>query len=219
MNHSAAADWHKLSVVRLGIVPGDHSAAATTSRADRFTLLCVGRLTPAKGQHLLVEAMRRIAASGRDDIDLVLAGDGPDADSLRSAAERHGLGPRIRFTGALNRDEVRALYTAADAFVLPSFAEGIPIVLMEAMASGVPCLTTRIAGIPELIEDGRDGLLVPASDIDALVDRITALADDATLRHRLAEAGRRRVTAEYDLERNIGRLAELFRNRLAGVPA
>jgi glycosyltransferase involved in cell wall biosynthesis len=182
-------------------------------------LLCVGRLTPAKGQHLLIEALRRIVAAGRDDIELVLAGDGPDADSLRAQSTACGLARLVRFTGALNRDEVRDLYARADAFVLPSFAEGIPVVLMEAMASGLPCLTTRIAGIPELIEDGCDGMLVPASDLDALVERILALADDAPLRARLGEAARRRVAAEYDLEQNIGRLATLFRNRLTGVAA
>ena len=220
MNHSAASHWNKLSVVRLGIIPADHAAASRCDTADgRFTLLCVGRLTPAKGQHLLIEAMRRIVAAGRDDIELILAGDGPDADSLRTQSAACGLAKHVRFTGALNRDEVRDLYANADAFVLPSFAEGIPVVLMEAMASGLPCLTTRIAGIPELIEDGRDGMLVPASDVDALVERILALADDAPLRARLGEAARRRVAAEYDLDQNIGRLATLFRNRLTGVAA
>ncbi len=217
MQHSDPADWHKMSVVRLGVDAASFTPGSRRlSSPESLTLLCVGRLTPAKGQHLLLETLAQIKTMGRRKIRLVLVGDGPDAASLKALSQRLGITELVRFTGALNQSEVRAFYKTADAFVLPSFAEGVPVVLMEAMASGLPCLSTRIAGIPELIEDGKDGLLVPPSDIDALVKQILALADDRELRQRLGQAGRIKVAEVYDLERNVGRLAKVFRQQLAG---
>ena len=105
-------------------------------------------------------------------------------------------------------------YRNTDAFVLPSFAEGIPVVLMEAMASGIPCVTTRITGIPELIRDDVDGLLVTPSDVDELVDALTRLMDDASIRERIAQAGRTRIESHYNLERNIMRLAHILQQHL-----
>lgn len=216
MQHSSPSDWHKMSVVRLGVEAASFAPCCTRLiNPESLTLLCVGRLTPAKGQHLLLETLARIKATGRGKIRLVMVGDGPDAASLKALAQRLGISELVRFTGALNQSEVRAFYKTADAFVLPSFAEGVPVVLMEAMASALPCLSTRIAGIPELIEDGKDGLLVPPSDIDALAKQIVALADDRELRQRLGEAGRLKVAAVYDLERNVGQLAETFRQHLS----
>jgi glycosyltransferase involved in cell wall biosynthesis len=105
-------------------------------------------------------------------------------------------------------------YARADAFALPSFAEGIPVVLMEAMASGVPCVTTRITGIPELIRDGEDGLLVTPSDSGELAEALARLMEEPALHARLARAGRARVCERYDLEHNVTRLGQVFRARL-----
>lgn len=214
MQHSSPAHWHKLEVARLGVDPRRYTPRRPKSGNGLFTLLSVGRLTPAKGQHLLLEALARLRAEGLGHIRLILIGDGPDGQSLKRRAEFLGITDQVRFTGALNQTEVRAFYGTADAFVLPSFAEGIPVVLMEAMASGLPCLSTRIAGIPELIDDGKDGLLVDAANVNALVDRIRTLASDRELRLRLSLAARDRVAREYDLERNVGVLAEIFQQRL-----
>ena len=106
----------------------------------------------------------------------------------------------------------------ADAFALPSFAEGIPVVLMEAMASGVPCVTTRITGIPELIRDGVDGLLVTPSDSSELAEALERLMRNPELRKRLALKGREKVCEGYDLERNVTRLATVFAKRLSMTP-
>ena len=95
------------------------------------------------------------------------------------------------FEGAINQDRIRDFYAAADVFCLPSFAEGLPVVLMEAMAMELPCVTTQIAGIPELIRNGVDGLLVPPSDVDALVNALARLMDHAELRERLGRTGAR----------------------------
>lgn len=118
------------------------------------------------------------------------------------------------FEGALNHEETHRLIGQADIFVLASFAEGIPVALMEAMAMEVPCVSTYIAGIPELIRDGLDGLLVHASSADALASAIRRLIEDPPLRRRLGVAGRKRVCEFYNLRQNAWSLALVFRERL-----
>jgi glycosyltransferase involved in cell wall biosynthesis len=109
---------------------------------------------------------------------------------------------------------VRARYLETDIFTLASFKEGVPVVLMEAMACGIPCVATGITGIPELIEQGVSGLLVPPSDVDAFTAAIERLMDDAELRQRLGTAARQQVVARYDLRDNTDRLREVFLRRL-----
>jgi glycosyltransferase involved in cell wall biosynthesis len=173
----------------------------------------VGRLTPAKGQRVLVDAASRLASAGQA-FRLVIVGAGPDEAQLRDAVHSYGLDDRVEFTGALNQQQVLDWYARADAFVLPSFAEGIPVVLMEAMACGIPCVTTRITGIPELIRDGLDGLLVTPSDTNELTTAVGRLMGDEELRERLARDGRERVRESYNLERNVDRLGRIFEARL-----
>jgi len=216
MQHSSPANWGKLEVARLGVDPSLYAAARTSSRAAPFTMLCVGRLTPAKGQHLLLEAMARLRERG-EQVQLVLVGDGPDRVSLQALAQQLQLEEIVTFCGALNQDEVKAAYQRCDAFVLPSFAEGIPVVLMEAMAFGLPCVSTRIAGIPELITDGENGFLTSPSDIEDLVARLHLLIDDPGLRARLGASGRARVCDAYNLDTNITLLDTVFRRRLGAM--
>lgn len=213
MYHSTPEHWKKLDVSRLGVNPELFAPSAKNPNSERFSLLCVGRLTPAKGQHLLLEAIAALH-NGGEKVQLHLAGDGPDRVSLQRHAEALGISELVTFHGALNHDQVRALYAICDAFVLPSFAEGIPVVLMEAMASGLPCISTRIAGIPELIEDGISGFLASPSSLEELTDRLHQLIHDPELRNRLAVNGRKRVCEAYDLDRNIAGLAQLFQRRL-----
>jgi glycosyltransferase involved in cell wall biosynthesis len=179
-------------------------------------VLCVGRLVPAKGQHVLLAAIAKLRASGRN-LRLRLVGDGPDRESLELAAGRFKITDAVVFEGAVNQDRIRDLYATADVFALASFAEGIPVVLMEAMAMEIPCVSTWITGIPELIRDSIDGLLVPPSDIDGLAAAIALLMDDDELRARLGEAGRRRVIEKYNLRPNVARLAEIFDARFANA--
>ena len=120
----------------------------------------------------------------------------------------------VVFEGAINQDRIRDFYAAADAFCLPSFAEGLPVVLMEAMAMELPCVTTQIAGIPELIRDGVDGLLVPPSDVDAVVKALARLMDHAELREQIGKSGRMRVVEHFDLRRSVERLAAVFVERV-----
>ena len=139
------------------------------------------------------------------------AGDGPDRAGLaRDVAERC-LNPYVVFEGWQSPDGVRALYQQADIFVLPSFAEGIPVVLMEAMAMEIPCVTTRITGIPELIRDQVNGLLVRPSSNEELAEAIARLMDDSNLRRELGTSARQRILESYDLRKNIAQLGSIFR--------
>jgi len=213
MNLSPCANWEKLIVVRLGVDPAHFSPQPNPTPRDVFEILCVGRLTPAKGQHVLIDAVERLTQQGRR-LRLRLAGNGPDDASLRECAARLANPESIVFEGAVNQDRIRDLYANADVFCLPSFAEGLPVVLMEAMAMQLPCVSTTIAGIPELIRDNIDGLLVAPGDPKTLAEALTRLMDDADLRNRLALSGRARVLEQYDLSRNVDALAAVFIDRI-----
>jgi glycosyltransferase involved in cell wall biosynthesis len=121
----------------------------------------------------------------------------------------------VTFAGLVDQDEIQAYYNDADAFVLPSFAEGVPVVLMEAMAKGLPVITTRIMGIPELVEHEVSGLLVPPGRVDCLVDAITRLAGDGSLRQTLGRQGRDRVCGDFDVRQSGRQLASLFQGLAA----
>jgi glycosyltransferase involved in cell wall biosynthesis len=214
MKFSPYEHWHKLIVSRLGVNTEDFSPKPVRQSPSTFVILCVGRLVPAKGQHQLIDAVDRLARQGRS-VRLHLVGAGPDYDSLRHRASQCQAPETIVFEGPVNHDRIRALYDAADLFCIPSFAEGIPIVLMEAMAMGIPCVSTQIAGIPELIRNGVDGLLVPASDLDGLASALATLMDEPELRQRLSNSSRARIAEHYDLRRNVEKLAAIFAERTA----
>lgn len=214
MKLSDPCHWDKFVISPLG-VDSDifRKAPALGAKPSAFRILCVGRLVPSKGQALLLEAVKMIRAMGLS-VEVTLAGDGPDRRRLESAASDMGISDCCRFLGAVNPDRIRELYEAADLFVLPSFAEGIPVVLMEAMAMELPCVSTTVNGIPELIESGRSGLLVPPSDAHSLCQAILTLMDDGDYRRSLASAGRGRVLEHYNLGSNIARLETIFRSRI-----
>jgi glycosyltransferase involved in cell wall biosynthesis len=210
------SDWDKVRVIRLGVDLGEFEPAEFRESPRPFRLATVGQLQPAKGFPVLLDAVAALAREGRP-VEVTLVGDGAGRAELEARAARLGVAPHVRFTGALTQAGVRAVLRDADAFVLPSFAEGIPVVLMEAMAMRVPCVASRITGIPELVEHGREGLLVTPSDADALADALRALMDDSGARRRMGEAGRARVAREYDLARNVAQLALVFAERAAGA--
>ena len=212
MRLTAPAQWTKLQLCRLGVEPGHFgpTAGALPTRAPGpVRLLSVGRLAPAKGQLLLVQACAELAHEGQL-FELTVVGDGPDRAALEAAVQAHRLTHCIRFTGALNQPEVRAELDRADAFVLPSLAEGIPVVLMEAMASGVPCVTTPVNGIPELIEHDRTGLLATPGCVQALKAQLRRVVADEALRLTLAVAARAQVELAFNLGPNVEKLAAIF---------
>jgi len=218
MKLSPISDWDKFELCRLGVDHNRFQALANNgvTAADKISLLCVGRLTPAKGQHILLNAVQLLLARGYP-VSLTLVGNGPDLASLQAHAERLQIAHAVEFAGAVDQDHLLPYYQQADIFVLASFAEGLPVVLMEAMAMAVPCISTRIAGIPELLDDGINGLLVAASDSDGLADAIARLCNDPALRQQLALAGSQCTRERYDLQRNSQHLAAVLGGRLAAA--
>ena len=205
------SQWPKLRLCRLGVDPALFSAPAEPRPPGPVRLLCVGRLTPAKGQLLLVQACAELMEAGLA-FELTLVGDGPDRPRLTAAVQAGGLQSQVRFAGSLNQPQVRAELARADVFVLPSLAEGIPVVLMEAMASGVPCVTTPVNGIPELIQHDRNGLLATPGDVDALALQLRRMIEDAGLRQRLSVEGLKQVRQAFNLGDNVALLAGIFRS-------
>jgi len=205
--------WDRFEVAPLGIESSVYVPAPFRETPETFEIVCVGRLTPFKAQHVLLSSVDLLMKQGRK-VRLRLVGDGPDRLGLEARIRTLGLSEHVILEGWKNSDEVRAIYRNADIFALASSAEGVPVVLMEAMAMRLPCVATRITGIPELIRDGIDGLLVTPSDPEELAAAIARLLDDPDLRRRLAEAGRIRVQEKYQLASNVARLSEVFRRRL-----
>src|SRR5262249_50860686 len=153
--------WSKLHVVHCGVNPDAYPVRSqgNDAAAGRLRLLSIGRLAQVKGHGVLLEAMATLRSRGLD-VTADVVGDGPKRDDLEKLARKLGLGDAVRFTGAVGHDEIDTYYRAADAFVHPSFAEGIPVVLMEAMAHGLPVVATTVMGVGELVSHGRNGLLV-----------------------------------------------------------
>lgn len=198
--------WSKLHLVHCGVDP---SRYAPDSNRSGSTALFVGRLADVKGVPVLIEAVSQLSGK-HPDLTLRLVGDGPDRAALEAEVVRRGLQDRVHFLGYRSQTEVAAELSRTDVFVLPSFAEGVPVVLMEAMAAQVPVLTTRIAGIPELVEDGVSGRLVPPGDVTAFAEALDGLLSDGALRERYGTSGRARVVAEYDAAQEARWLSELI---------
>jgi colanic acid/amylovoran biosynthesis glycosyltransferase len=203
--------WDRLHVIHCGVDPGQFGMRDHSGQGRR--LLFVGRLSAVKGVLVLLHAMARLRRRFTDVV-LTLVGDGPDRGRIERTVEALELKEHVALLGYRSTEEVRELLVHADVFVLPSFAEGVPVVLMEAMASGVPVVASRIAGIPELVEDGVSGVLVPPANSDALARAITRLLEDPSLRRRLAERGRAVVEREFDIRREVAKMACLFEQTL-----
>lgn len=203
------ANWSKVSVVPCGLDQTYREAPARLFNvAKRF--VCVGRLSPEKGQFLLIDALAELRRQGLD-AELVLAGDG----ELRSAIERHctecGVNDRVRITGWISGDVVRKEIEAARALVLSSFAEGLPVVLMEAMACARPVIATRVAGVPELVRDRQDGWLVAPGNAMALADAMRqCLEADAGILEAMGAGARVRALERHDVDRSAQALARIF---------
>ncbi len=205
--------WDKLEVSPLGVNPNIFTPNQFRQYPEPFEILCVGRLVPDKGQFILIEAITHLVAKGYK-LRLCLVGNGPDRSTLETEVKQRGLTKQIVFAGAVNQDQIIQFYANTDIFVLASFAEGLPVVLMEAMAMEIPCVTTNITGIPELIEHRVNGLLVAPSDIDGLAVAIAELMDKPDFRQQLSIAAGQKVKKDYELQQNTKRLANIFKKRL-----
>jgi glycosyltransferase involved in cell wall biosynthesis len=183
--------------------------------ADRFAIFCVGTLHEVKGQTYLIEACRLLQKRGVDFMCHFIGG-GPDLADLTEQVERAGLSERVQFHGRRTHDEVAELLQGAAVLVSPSVPtqdgrrEGIPVVLMEAMASGLPVVASAISGIPELVEDKYNGFLTAPGDAPAIADALEFLYNDPGLRQQFAQAGREKVVDEFDLDKNAMVLSRHF---------
>ncbi|WP_153786348.1 glycosyltransferase [Pseudomonas sp. EMN2] len=202
--------WGKVKVVHCGLERSFHDVpAVAVPSAPR--LVCVGRLCEQKGQLLLLEAARLLAAQAVE-FELVLAGDGEMREQLQALIARHGLQAQVRITGWISSAQVREEILAARALVLPSFAEGLPVVIMEAMALRRPVLTTYVAGIPELVTPGENGWLFPAGAVEELAAAMAdCLAQPAQVLQRMGEAAYQRVLQRHDIDTEAARLASYFK--------
>jgi colanic acid/amylovoran biosynthesis glycosyltransferase len=211
--------WERLELIRCGLDTGQLPAAAPAPRNDDGPLrvMTVGRLVPDKGQALLLRAVAELRDRGVP-ARLTIVGDGPERRTLERTARRLGVADRVEFAGALGQAEVAERLQRADVFCLPSFAEGLPVVLMEAMAQSLPVIATRIAAVGELVEDGVSGLVVSPSRVDELATAIARLQADPEQRARMGEAGRARVLRDYDVNASAAILARLFTGG-AAIPA
>jgi glycosyltransferase involved in cell wall biosynthesis len=216
--------WHKFVIVRAGIerpplTPRTSDTPAPAALAGRRpVLLCVARLSPEKGHAGLIQAFARLIDEGLD-AELELLGDGPDRARIEEQIRVLGLTERVILRGQVPEEQVLEAITRATAVVLASFMEGLPVTLMEALALGVPVVAPCVAGIPELVEHGVSGLTFPPGDWDRLAVVLRQLLLDPALQQRLAQEGRRRVEAEFFVERSLEPLLCAFGAQAAGARA
>lgn len=206
MLFSDARHWPRLHIVHCGVEPDRYAPA---DRPAGHEVLFIGRLAAAKGVPVLLEAFAKARASC-PKARLTLVGDGPARRALEARSRELGLSDAVRFTGYLSQDEVAAELARCDLFALPSFAEGVPVVLMEAMASARPVLTTRIAGIPELVEDGVSGRIVAPGDADLFAEAMVDILDSPERAAEMGRAGRQKVMAEFDVRQEAQKLGRLL---------
>ncbi|TFG94612.1 MAG: colanic acid biosynthesis glycosyltransferase WcaL [Myxococcales bacterium] len=201
--------WPKIALVRC-TVGAEFEGIDEPARPHSDTLLCVGRLSAQKGHRTLLDAFERLVREGVD-ARLVLAGDGELRESLEVYVRERGIADRVAITGWVSGERVRELLRECRALVLPSFAEGLPVVIMEAFAMQRPVISTFVGAIPELVEPGVSGWLVPAGDEGALVDAMRDALQSAPARlEAFGRAGRARVLAQHTCTTEVAKLEALF---------
>ena len=204
-----SSDWGHLLLIRGGVDTAAWRPAEVRSATGGLRVLNVGRLASVKGQALLIEAIAELERRGVP-AHATIVGAGPERAALERKTEELGVGAHVELTGAVGQDRVRELYAWADVFCLPSFREGLPFVAIEALAMELPVVVTRIMGVPELIHDGVNGLLVAPGRVDELADALERLARDDDLRRALGKAGRAKVQRDYELSRLAVELRKAF---------
>ncbi len=204
-----AEQWHKVQVVRCG-VDRSYTKRAPTPLPERPRFVSVGRLCEQKGQLLLVQATAQLLHEGRS-LELVLVGDGPMRKEVESVIAREKIGDHVRITGWASGETVQREIEDARVFVLPSFAEGLPVVLMEALGRGRPVISTYVAGIPELVLDNECGFLVPAGSVEHVARAMArALDSDTEALSAMGQLGYQRVREMHDAHTNAKALLVLF---------
>ncbi len=217
LNSSDAANVAKTvgSYARVSVVPNGADTdlfKPATSKPSK-TIVWVGRLVPEKGLTYLLDAMKKVVAS-HPDAKLLLVGDGNKKQQLENLARRDGLDSKISFLGSLDRAAVARILSAGDVFAFPSLREGMPLALLEAMASGLPVVSSNISGVNGLVTDGVDGILVPPKDSEALANALLMLLSDESLRKKLGQNARKSAE-EHSLDKAILKTEAVYAEALA----
>ena len=206
----------KIHIVHCGVDPNIFNASPKPQRKDtEFTIVGVAQLVPRKGFHVLIEACHHLASRETPFICHIF-GEGEERSRLEALIEQYNLDEQVLMPGRIHQEDLRRFLIQADVFALPCIRDksgdqdGIPVVLMEAMAMELPVVSTRISGIPELIEHGRNGLLAEPGDASAIADALQLLKNDPELRLQLGKAGRETVIEEFNIHQTSEQMAMLF---------
>ncbi len=206
---SDIADWNKIHIIRCG-VDEDFLEHSITPVSSEPAFLTVGRFCEQKGQLLLLQAFKELTMQHKT-AKLIMVGDGPLKPQIQDYLQQHGLSNNVELTGSLDGQQIREKISQARAFVLPSFAEGLPVVIMEAFALARPVISSYIAGIPELIKPGENGWLVPASSVEDLVMALNQVIDLPTdTLNKMGRQGRQKVIEQHSVDKEADKMQKLF---------
>lgn len=204
-------DWQKMHIIHCGVDPSLFKSV--THQGKGLRLLYVGRLAATKGLPILLESLAQLQPKYRE-LSLTVIGDGVEKERLQQMTKDLNLEGMVNFVGYQSQTSVRNYLQQTDIFVMSSFAEGVPVVLMEAMAAGVPSIATQIAGVSELIEDGVNGYLVPPGNVSALTEKLDTLIISPDVRSKFGVLGRQKVEKEFNIYKETQRLYSIFKNAL-----
>ncbi len=211
---------NKIHIVHCGLSPEEFSPADKIVKDDVPELLFVAQLEERKGAPFLIEACRLLSLQGFK-FQCHIIGDGPQRAQLQKLISDYGIADQVKLLGALPQEDVRSFLESADIFILPCITadngdmDGIPVSLMEAMAMEIPVISTRVSGIPELINDGESGILVEQKDPEALCQAIGQLVSDPGLSDQLAFHGRQKIVEDFNLHQTCGEIGGLFQRYLS----
>ena len=209
----------KFHIVHCGVSPDRFLPPTRKATSQPPLIFSIAQLTERKGMPVLVKACRILNERGYD-FQCVIAGDGSQRPLLEQFITEYQLEDKVQLIGVVFQEQLASYLSRTDIFVLPCLTasngdrDGIPVVLMEAMAMGIPCVSTYVSGIPELIQDGQNGLLVCEKDTIALADAVQRLLDDEALRVGLGKKGRQKVLREFNIKKSATQLAALFEEYL-----
>ncbi len=211
MLFSDQADWHKLKIVHCGVDISEYVFApkSNVGQDQAVKMLYVGRLAGEKGVPVLLQSLVKLKNQGLQ-FHLTLYGDGADRKLLEQLVSSHGLNKYVTFAGFADQQTIRHALTNSDLFILPSFAEGVPVSLMESMAIGVPVIATYVGGVVELITPEHSGLVVSPSDIDGLSAAIKKYINDSEFRVKVSQNARQKIEHDFNLQIELTKLEALF---------
>jgi colanic acid/amylovoran biosynthesis glycosyltransferase len=204
--------WDKLFIVRCALDLRALPERPVRPPSTRVRAVCVARLSAEKGHVGLLRAFAKAQRNGARDAELVLVGDGPERGRIEQTIAELGLQGSVQLLGRKSEEDTLREVAQSDLLVLASFMEGLPVVLMEALAYGLPVIAPRVAGVPELVEEHVHGLLFAPAAWDELADRLHKLLSDASLRQRLGAAGRAKIEQEFEISRAVIPLVERYRS-------